>query len=345
MTFKFLDFKRIISHEVRCLDDEKNKFHAVCDDNLIRNLPDKVKYVLAGRITALVGSADNYLAMDVNPESEFFHLVRDIPTMDEAEFVIASKRAAERLARVQHANARNGQLLVIYAVNDMNQNMVLFIKAEYGSALQKRQSSLKFLEDIILTQDSKVYKIGAFIEEGDKWTGVLHDHQMTPGNKASAAQYFYHAFLELEFSEDDKFLTLKFYEYTKKFINEKFDDPDRTDYQNALALYLKAKDKLLVSVSEFAPTLYGKESEYKNFMCFHMKFPERIIRKDLSLIKKKSLNCTMLYFDRGIAISVPPEELNETLFVFDNREDAMRKMAQDDECTFIGIKSRLIHKK
>ena len=145
--------------------------------------------------------------------------------------------------------------------------MVGIIKAEPHTGFMRQISkgvmSLRFLKDLILTPQTKLYKLAILVETDPDaaligpapsgWSVFVYDNAMVSSNRQAAAKYFYELFLGCEIPQNSALQTKKFYDLTKDFVR-KLDIPpeDKSDILTGLYTHLKVDQSPSVEVGGFA---------------------------------------------------------------------------------------------
>lgn len=341
-----LKFKRIIAHEIVLGDD--GKFRAKCENDIIplndeKELDDRREIELRSRITDLLAPPSSSLLLAPQQDSNVLKFAQNVSKMPKPKFIELSKKMANDLARAQQGTTKEGMLLVIHAINSESEDILIFIKGEYGTGFEKRTrnkgtASLRLVDKIILVSGTKLYKIGAFYVKNKVWKCALYDHLVTKSNPTGAADYFYRKFLRCEFEKSDAEETRRFYMLTYKFINDNYHGEEKMDLINAMILYLKKSP--LVHTRKFGDMYFGKTGQkYFEFMR-QGKFPERAIHNDVSRIQKRLLKFRTFRFRNNASVQYPPEEHNKTVHILENLKDA-NKLLQTGDWTFVCINSKL----
>ncbi len=245
-----------------------------------------------------------------------------------SNFIEQSQNIANKLAAIQNSDRKypSGLLILIYAtVTADNLDCIIVIKAEEQSAFQKiidentQSISLNLLNDLFLTPQSKLYKVGVFIgnnienkdislsERVKYYNAFLYDSNFTRDLK-NAAKYFYSLFLGLSIPENDKIITQKFYEETRKFINNmQIPSEKKIELQNALYTELKTNKSSIISTATFAENyLDGNEQDNYLSVMSDANIPDRSFTKDISLIENV-LKLRHYHFSSGVKIISPSE--------------------------------------
>ena len=343
MNFTINRFVDITAHGVSRASDG-GRF--IVDLSTRTDVTEGVRDELKAKLTNLIGNnAKRRIVMGIE-DGEFFDMVQKIPEADSELFTQFCQDAARKLAQAQSSHrVPDGVLMVIRAVNNMSQNLVLFIKAEFDTALRAKSEvnnivSLEMLDKII--PGAKFYKIGAFLQAGKKWQCVLHDDAVKGKDKHDAAKYFYETFLELSFMEEDKDKVLKFFLCTKEFIEQNYFGQAGADKLNVLSVYLMEEDTGLISLEEFADRYMG--AKHKSYMSFMISqgVPAGSIRKDTTFVAK-FFRRPALYFESGVEIYVRPDRYKSDIHVLTPEEATAQNLGSD--WVHVAIKGPITFKK
>ena len=186
---------------------------------------------------------------------------------------------------------------------------ILKIEKEEGGRIQqstkngKRTFDILSLKDIILTKNTRFYKISVFFEEGPKkhgYDGKVCDNQLT--NKEDIAHFFLKKFLGCDFVQDQKIRTKEFYDITEKFIKKQVVKPnDQFRHHFQLLAYLTSQ------IKEISPENFAKnhiDPEYREkYLEFLTKngVQNELIKKDLKKIEKE-VQIKVLSFEDDVEI-------------------------------------------
>ncbi|MBI6628213.1 nucleoid-associated protein, partial [Pseudomonas rhodesiae] len=253
--FKNLHFKQIILHNVHKPDDSGAVEPTLSSS--ITKLDPKGLAKLEERISSVLGSKTSSLEMDVADKSTIscYGLSKLLIPATPTAFLKHSGDIAKLHTKI-HISKQwpDGTLVIISGTTGpTNKRCLIIIKAEqqagFTETLKKGQIIMKYLENLILTPQSKLYKIGVFIEKIEKPSGPVGDliaHVFDSNIKAnddrSAARYFYANFLGLRIPNNASQRTRDFFELTSEFISSlDTDDDEKLDLKQALFTYLKVE--------------------------------------------------------------------------------------------------------
>ena len=358
MLFENLVINRIIIHEVFKRSDDRTIVPPNYGNALVV-LDQSALDALRDRVISAMGSASRSMEMSIvhTDDSSAVAIARDLVDADDELFISRSRAVADKLTNAQSRRDIPGGILVVFtgSVGHPAKRVLGLIKAETHNGFTRQvgtsgSPTLKFLTDLILTPQTKLYKIGAFIEFdpdvtsslSDGWKAIIYDDLMTASNRLGAAQYFYEGFLGCAFPETSARLTKTFHDLTKSFIRG-LDIPEenKSDLHNALVTYLKVDQSATVEVSAFAQT-YLPDPElrdaYAQFM-LDKEFPQNAVPKDLTDVAGE-LKHRKIYFTNDIKLIAPADKFEKLvrMRVIDGDED---EQGQTPKWTEIIIRDRI----
>lgn len=328
MIFENLTIGRIITHEVFKRDNDRNIVPPAYGTTLVTLDPHGVE-ALCSRIMDAMGKASRALEMtivDSGPGS-MCALADQLVDFDDPLFITRSANAANKLATAQTSRGLPGGILVVFTgtAGHPAKRIVGLIKAETHSGFTRQTEadgsiSLRYLNDLLLTPQTKLYKIGLFVEIDPAlevpsgWKAFIYDDNISV-NKLTAAQYFYEGFLGCTFPETSARRTREFHDHTKEFIRG-IDLPEeqKLDLYNALVTYLKVDQAPTVQTSTFAQTYLADpvlRDAYTEFMTAR-DFPDTAIHKDLADVTSV-LRYRKVGFSNEIKLIVPADKFESMI--------------------------------
>jgi hypothetical protein len=267
-----------------------------------------------------------------------FDISSKLLELDESQFIDLSKKIPEKLTQAQTSRKIPGGIVVLFTgkIGLQNYRYVGIIKAEIHSGFsldtENGKLLLRYLSELLLTPQQKLYKIGMFIEKekGELIDNVrtsldflvyIYDHNLTRNETQSAAQYFYQAFLGCSVSPSDKKLTKDFFTFTKEYIDSlSVDDDEKLDLNSGLYSYLKVEKTNTIKASEFAERYIPveKRDDYVNFI-EEKGIPLRGITKDLGYLKYK-LKRRKLSFSSSVKIIAPSDNFDSLVQIISTED-------------------------
>jgi len=150
------------------------------------------------RVTDALGEGSNAVQMEiVNQEhSALPHIVDTIISQDDATFAVSSYDIAKNLTDAQQTRSIPGGIIVVFTgtQGSRNKRFLGIIKAEVHSGYEKETNdttgeiSLKFVEELLLTPGTRLYKTAGFFEKAnadgtsanlnDRWAVMVSDSQI-----------------------------------------------------------------------------------------------------------------------------------------------------------------------
>jgi hypothetical protein len=181
------------------------------------------------------------------------------------ELIDRSQNMAYDLFDLQPGSASDGLLIVALATIDTRPTcLVLKLEQEEGVRTEEElidgETAVRLIieENLIWTANTKVFKTGLFVSDGNGGHDIVVTDVQT--GKAGIAHYW-RRFLACTYLETPDQATLRFYEQTVKWINESVPDPARRgDYVRALHTELSSNKRT------FSPKKYVDD---------HLKGPDR----------------------------------------------------------------------
>lgn len=336
--FENLRFKRIILHNVYPPNSEGAVSPKLSEE--LTELDSAGLRKLQERITKVLGSGSHCLEMEIanDTEGNCFQIAAELMSLDDSDAFIRKSGSIAQLHTNAHTNRRwpGGALVVIKAtVGPARSNALIIIKAERqeGFVEKNQQESdsviMEYVENLLLTPQTKLYKVGVFVEmeagvnddlrDPSEFKSFVFDSNISAKDDRKAAKYFYSNFLGLRIPENAEQRTRDFYEHTSTFIKSS-DLPthEKVDLHNALYTYLKTDQSEIIQVDSFAESYFPNEmrDDFVEYM-EEKSFPTTAIAKDLSLLKTK-LRHRKMSFSSAIKITGPSDNFSELVEVLES---------------------------
>lgn len=288
-------------------------------------------------------------------------IVDKIVELSDADFAVASYEIAKKLAKAQHRKSIPGGIVVVFSGTQgvPAKKFLGIIKAEVHSGYEKivdsatKEISLKFVEELLLTPGTKLYKTAAFFEKNsysspvtdlnDKWAVLISDYQISQADGKVAAQYFFSDFLGCGYPESSARTTKLFYEKASKFIEKLEVSPEKkSDFLNALTTYLKVGASSTISSNEFASTYF--EPDTQDFFKTYMEdqgLPTTAFTKDIAHVESQ-LKFRRVNFPRNIRL-VAPADVFKNSVIIETINGELDASGSPKEWTRITIKDKISH--
>ncbi|HBO2000444.1 hypothetical protein IPC1146_10265 [Pseudomonas aeruginosa] len=333
--FSNLTFNRIILHNVHKPNDNGAVPASISLE--LTTLDKAGKQLLQERVSKVLGSGSGSLAMDVanKTPASCFEYSKQLLQANDKVFISTSAAIAHHHTAIHTSRRWPGGTLVIISgtTGTDSRRCIIIIKAEqqagFTETAEDGKITLAYLENLILTPQSKLYKIGIFYETVAKTSGTIEDlnaHVFDSNIKSDddrqAAKYFYSGFLGLKIPENAIQRTRDFFEYASDFISGMDTEPERKiDLQQALYTYLKTDKSTTIETAEFAQKyLNNEESDDFSHYMESKGFPDSAVTKDTKLINRK-LARRKLNFTNNVKITAPADNFSELIQVLESTED------------------------
>lgn len=358
MPFENLNINRIVVHEIYKRTDNREIVPPTYGTGLV-TLDQEALDAFCDRINSAMGSAARSMELDIIQADATcsISIAKSLVDADDTLFIEGSRAAADKLASAQTRRDLPGGVLAIFSgtAGHPAKRILGMLKAETHNGFTRRVGtggaiSLQFLKDLLLTPQTKLYKIGIFWEQDAEtveplpagWRAFIYDDQISSSNRLTAAQYFYESFLGCGFPETGARRTREFHDYTKQFI-QKLEWPEerKTDLHNALVTYLRVDQAATVQVSAFAQAYLPNaemRDEYTQYMV-EREFPQCAVVKDLSDVSSV-LKYRKVTFTRDIKLIVPADKF-ENLVQMRAIEGDADEHGQIPEWTEVIIRDRI----
>lgn len=325
--FNTLEFSRIVLHNVH-KPSQKNQPTPPTLSSDLAALDGSGKKLLQDRVSRALAVGAGSLAMAVKDKSpsSCYEYAKKLLAATDSEFVTLSTAIALHHTAIHKSQRWPGGTLVITSGTLGTDSIpcIVIIKAEQQAGFMERidqgKITLDFLNSLILTPQTKLYKIGVFYQAatvddmGPVLEAQVFDSHIKSSDDRQAAKYFYDDFLGLMIPDNAVQRTREFYTYTSEFIENTVKDPVRkVDLQNALYSYLKLDKSPTIEISEFGQRfLAGNEiDDFSNHMA-RKEFPESAVVKDTKLLSNK-LRFRKYNFTGGIKIIAPSENSDKVV--------------------------------
>jgi hypothetical protein len=275
-------------------------------------------HILNTRITQVLGSKQAYsIRFSAAPANQVPFEIRNFTARNQGavEFVQMSRRLAEYLY-AQHTGATSPGLLCVMSITAGHKPGIAILKLErqegaeikFTGAEGHRVFSMDVLENLILTDKTRLFKSAAFLRGGpedDQFELGACDSQ-GPEDMAR----FWMTYLGCELDEEPRVVTRRWFETSLEFANEQIVDPvTLNNFYEHLHSELNS-NRQRVSPRQFIednlpPAL---RAPYTEFLQQH-RVSLQAFTKDTSEIKAR-LRRRSFHTEHGISVVVPEQEQN-----------------------------------
>lgn len=332
MEISNLKIDRIIIHQIYQRDPEGNKippFKSTEFTKFDRAAMEEFK----SRVVEALGSGSKAVQMEIveQDSDKLPSIVDKAITEDNKTFISSSYTIAKKLTDAQKTKSIPGGILVVFSgkYGFPEKSFLGIIKADIHSAYEKlknldtQEISLKFVEEVLLTPSSRLYKTAGFFQKtksdsdsdsnlNNKWVILISDTQISQVDGKAAAMYFYSDFLGCGYPQTSARTTKQFYDAASSFISDMNITPEKkSDLLTALVTYIKVDTSSSITPSEFSKRYFDIETQddFKSYLT-EKGLPEASFTKDTAHIESK-LKLRKISFSRNVRITAPPDVLKD----------------------------------
>ncbi|MBC3911582.1 nucleoid-associated protein [Undibacterium umbellatum] len=353
---------RIIIHQIFRNDDDGRKV-APTQSHEYTRFDGAAVAAFKGRVIDAIGVGSKAVEMEIVDlgSNGLPALIDKMADQNDDDFAPSSFDIAQKLNSAQHQRSIPGGIVVVFSgqYGASGKRYLGIIKADIHSAYEKKvdkrtnEISLKFVEEVLLTPSSRLYKTAVFLEKSDwhhldtnlnnKWVVMVSDSQISQSDGKAAALYFYSSFLGCGYPQTSARTTKQFYDSTISFISD-LDIPEakKTDLLSALNTYLRVDASSTISADEFADRYFDLDT--KDSFKSHLDdagLPDTAFTKDIAHIESK-LKIRRLNFSKNVKISAPSDVFKDSI-TFETIDGDLDATGAPAEWTKIIIKDRITH--
>jgi hypothetical protein len=351
---------RIIIHQVYRRDQDGNKVEPLQSHDYTR-FDSSAMEEFKSRVRDALGEGSKAVQMQIINQGagDLPEIVEKIISQDDQSFAVSSYDIAKKLTDAQQRKSIPGGILVVFTGRQgpLQKRFLGVIKAEIHSAYEKKidsktqEISLKFVQEVLLTPGTRLYKTAAFYEIGDlselgqdlneKWAVMVSDYQISQTDGKAAAQYFYSDFLGFGYPKTSARTTKKFYEATSSFIDHLNISPEKkSDLYNALTTYLKVNTSSTITPSEFSANYFDIDTQDSfNVYMDDAGLPTTSFTKDNAHIESK-LKFRKVNFSKNVKITAP-SDVFENYIVIESIEGDPDESGTPQVWTKVIVKDRI----
>lgn len=320
-----LSIKKIIVHDIPKHKLKDLSIEPTYSDNESK-LNDGLRMFFKTKIIQAL-SSDRSIKVVYNPESTspVSLLVGKQLNIKDNEFIKFSKEITKHLFTIQGGH-NSGGIMVIMQGEVSGTRYLIIMKLERDNGVQLsmdlKTNTIDIVEvqDLMLTNKTKVFKIALLFERIDKidFDGQIMDFQVDLKQKEELSNFFMSAFLGCKPYKDPKITTQEFYRYTKSFIKTIDDEILKAKYLQDLNSYIQINTRSL-SPRTFTDN-YLADTAHKNKYKDYLKeknFSFGSFIKDTALISSK-IKKISIEFMNGITILGEKGTLENKVKLTDN---------------------------
>lgn len=307
-----LYIERVIIHEIM-RQKVPNQKELPRYSEIESSIDDEIRIFLKDKVIKTIGGFRSYdVLFDDDSGSPIPGIVENLFSFNDSEFIEYSKKIAGYLNGIQSGRSPGGLVTVIFGnINGKDIIGILKLEKEEGARLEqiliggKSTYDILHLKDLILTEKTKLFKIGMFFKNGLEdfgYDGKVCDNQLSNTSSREVAEFFLTTFLGCNFASEPKIETKKFFKISQQFFKEKINNPIILTKYNLHLLSYITNERKTISSRQFAQL--NLHLNHRNEYIKYLKEKEvRIgeIIRDTSLIEKR-ISEMILEFDNGIKI-------------------------------------------
>ncbi len=310
--------ERLIVHDVPSRIVGGSSAEPTLSDEECELTPDLITFFRQKIVGSLVKRAFD-VQFDPSVHSVVPDLVFDILGEQQRDFVDVSRVMATHLYGAQTGVNTSGLLVVVQTTIERVRSLaILKLEKETGARVYPAQTNgrttftIEQLRDLMLTTNTRVFKVGHFVQEGNNVTtieGLVSDNQGGKQQSGGVADFFLRRFLGCRYRELPEVTTRRFFEATELFLNDVIEDPERkVSYQMALLVTLTSQYNT-VTPSGFAESHFALEDRQPYLQALQRaQVPTEEFPKDLSQLSSR-LQRLKFEFENGVVILAPPNSV------------------------------------
>ena len=194
-----------------------------------------VRNYIRDRVVGTLASNSFPVVFDPASGSPVPDLVMDNLGNQSTPFVEASQDLANHLFQSQTGSNPSGLLIVTQtSIEGVNSLAIMKLEREAGARVAaihhqgKSTFDVEHLSDLMLTDKTRVFKVGLFVQEGTTLEGIaglVSDNQTAQGHKRDIADFFLRRFLGCKLREEPRVTTRNYLDATEEWINGFVADP------------------------------------------------------------------------------------------------------------------------
>ena len=290
-------------------------------------LTQELKNYFREKILKTLITAGYDVLFDTESSSPVPSLILDSLGSQTINFVSMSQRIAQHLYDSQTGVNPAGLLCVAQVPVGTDQCLaILKLEREAGVRLQqtlldgKATFSLEHLQELMLTEKTKVFKVGLFVQIGkvlETIQGTVSDNQRGYHPTTEVADFFLKRFLGCKLREAPEVITKRLFQTTEAFISEQVREPEiKARYEIALLSELSSESRTF-SPWQFAERHLGLDDRQRYIDWLgEAEIAPQPFDKDTTLIQTH-LRRIQLDFESGIAVLGSPETFEQHVGVRD----------------------------
>lgn len=311
-----LDINALIVHDVPSRRVNAQGPTPTCSD-IESPLTQSVRNYIRDKVVSSLASNSFPVVFDPKSSSPVPKLVLGILGPQNTPLVATSKALAHHLFKCQTGSNPPGLLVVTRTtIEGIDALALMKLEREAGARViasnhrGKSTFDVQHLRDLMLTDKTRVFKVGLFVQEGttiESIAGVVSDNQAAQWHKTGIADFFLRRFLGCELRDEPKIITKEYLDATEDWINSAVVDPVlKSKYEIAILAEMQA-DTGTIDPSQFADR--HLEGVHRQQYIDHLEkcqVPTSTFHKDNAKIKSRLKRISM-QLESGVMIMAPHE--------------------------------------
>lgn len=342
------DIPKKLSYKSLELDDEITQNKPVLSDVPTPSSERLVRF-FKSKLSSSIGSSNS---VQIKYKNDIEYVPQQIEEYfkDQNLAIKSSQNIALKLFDIQNARNSEGLLLFVYGTLD-NKNFIAILKVEREEGVQidvtkdtkgNTSFNLNYIENLMLTKKTKLFKIALFLRDTNETKGYLSDNQMGLNTLGNYADFFLSDFLGCELISEPQMVTKSFFESTQEFINSSSLSPsDKASMINHLVSQL-TNNYPTVNIRKFSEDSFPISSVDSGLVDEYINEIEESCQcttfvKDTALISGK-LKKQQFSFVSGVSVIVPGDLKDSDIIKYGETEDRKMKMEIIDSVKEIRLK-------
>lgn len=325
-----IEFGRIIVHEIFKRNNSQDIVPPKFSDETFE-LQSRSIEILKDRMRKALNKESQCVEMVHTDEREISALVTNLFSADASDFIDISKKITWRLAEAQkHPRIPGGILFIVQGLIGVDRyDFVAVLKSEVHNGLSKQYDAsgklkLEYLDQVLMTEDKKLYKVGIFISANGVSSISIYDHNMNGAEITQPAEYFYKRFLQCQPAPNGRAYTNFFYNRSKEIIkNSALPVERKEELMNGLSNFLRLQNGSTISILKFKDDYLRGEEEKQLFTDgFRDSEIDGVsFEKNIVDIKNK-LKTRSIRFSSNVRIIAPLEDYKRSVHIVESTSES-----------------------
>ncbi len=272
------------------------------------------------------------------------HIAEFLSEPTTEKLVAHSREWATHLYSCQPGNSPSGLLMVAQCRCDNYDLAIATVKLEQEEGVRAKLQNvesggttyvMQLLDDLVLTNKTKVFKVGLFYDVAGTIEGLVSDHQMGFNPKREVARFFLTRFLGARLKVDSEVATRRFIDTVCNFVNKEVTNP-----KDRMRVYTHLVSEMTDEKEYLSPADFVRDhipSQHQDNLLNYLRekeVPINLIEKSEAVIASR-LKKMMVEFQSGIRILGPSDVFREKVHLKEI-EDGLTRAEVTDELKRVG---------